>query len=115
MFSCSFECTFQILIRTKIAIQISIPFHIVGLGIQGHSTGVAVVVVNPVVAINMEPVVVEIEASSPDFVASLPHMHCRFTLSVILLSVAAVFYNQKYFGRDKPACGLGLTQDKKKK
>jgi hypothetical protein len=74
---------------------------------------VAVVVVDPVVAINMEPVVVEIEVSSPNLVASLPYMHCRFALSVILLSVAAVFYGR--ISRDKPACGLGFFAKTKRR
>ena len=65
------------------------------LSIQGHSTRVSIVVISPVVAINMEPVIVEIEASSPNLVANLSYMHCRFILSLALLYVAAVFYGEK--------------------
>ncbi|HLC50694.1 MAG TPA: hypothetical protein VJI97_04690 [Candidatus Nanoarchaeia archaeon] len=63
------------------------------LGLQGHSTGVAVVVVDPVVAIDMEPAVVDVKVSSPNLVASLPSVHCRFIFSLELLYVAAVFYS----------------------
>ena len=82
-------------IRAKFIVQVSISFHGKCLSIQGHSTGVAIVVISPVVAIDMELTVVEVKVSSPSLVANLPQVHCRFILSLALLYVSAVFYGEK--------------------
>ena len=70
----------------------------------------AIVVVSPVVAIDMELTVVEIKVSSPNLVASLSLLHCRFTISLTLLYVAAEFYNQDILVVINQHVALDLTK-----
>ena len=83
------------------------------LGIQGHSAGAAIVVINPVVAIDMEPVVVEVEASSPSLVASLPSMHCHFIFSLLTKCCGCILWQN--FAVINWRVALVLSKTKRKK
>lgn len=76
----------------------------------------AAIVVEVVVAIDMEFVVVVVQASRPTLLAHRTiQEHRRFTVSVNLLNVSAEFYSKKMNCHDEWTCGPGRCQDNKKK
>ena len=71
-------------------------FHRDCLGFQDHSTGMPIVVVEVVVAIDMEPTIVVEEPASPNIIANLSVDFTAASSLRFLPTVAAVFHDLVY-------------------
>lgn len=116
MFSCTLICTFKVLIGAKQIIEFSVSFHQKCLGVQGHSTRVAVVVViRPVVAIDMEPLAIGDEVHGPSPCSRFISLFTAASLFRVRYLMSRLNFMANKRRPDKPTCGLGASQDNGKK